>query len=397
MSVYNVPCVPRVKQFLLLMLIMFIGYGFPAAARAASPEPEKKVEFAPPAEKKADQLFKDAATVAEKNPEEAVRLYQRALLSKPDAWDERKRMALLYETLGKPDAAAKEYELINRAVDSAQSNADLIRILEKRGLLPVAASIALSRSQKFPDDKIMSFYAADLLLKTGQVDMAVEVMERATQNKPGEKDLLFLLGQAYEQKGYGALALRAYLHSMPSAAGSDKYETIFQRLGTQAVRVDEVWFFLPPGWERDKNMLFNTIEDLRIYVDAHPEGDMTEVALKVVKENMPPGMFDDEHLKVYEKMRKMVSERSKDSPDAEKAMKIDSFPFLKTKPLTGKIQGLLAFASSGKAPSELDQTACALVFLLKSKVYTVTCASSKSYQDGEKALLSLLDYIVVPL
>lgn len=398
MRIKNVRCIPlKVKQFVLLMLIVLICFVFSSAARANDPKSEKKLEFAPPVEKGADQLFKEAAAIAQKNPEEAIRLYQRALLSKPDAWEERKKTALLYEKLEKIDAALKEYESINSAVDSAQSNADLIRILEKRALLPVAVSIALHGAQKFPDDTGLSLSAGTLLLKTGQADTAVEFIKGATQNKPGDKDLLFLLGQAYEQQGNGALALRAYLGSMDAEARNDKYEVIFQRLAQAAVRVDDVWFFLPRGWERDKNMLFNTMEDLRVYVDAHPEGDMDAVALKVVKEKMPPGMFDDEQVKWYEEMRKMASKMSKESPDAVKVMNIDSLPFFITKPLSGKMQGLLVLASSSKVPSELLQTACALVFLSKNRVYTVTCASSKSYQEVEKDLLSLLDYIVFPL
>lgn len=398
MSVKIVRCVSvSFKQLILLISIMLIIYSFPAAAEQTSPEPERKIQFAPEAEKGADQLFKDAGAAAEKNPEEAIRLYRRALQSKPDAWAERKRMALLYEKLGKTDAAVAEYELINRAVDSAQSNADLTRILEKRGVLPAAASIALHGAQKFPDDRVLTLYAGDLLLKTGQTDMALEFIKRAAQNKPDDKEIMFLLGRAYENKGNGAAALRAYLKSIDTGVKSDKHEKVFQRLASRAVRVEDLWFFLPQGWERDRNMLINTIEAQRVYVEVHPAGDINAIALKSVKERMPPGMFSDEQLKGYEEMRKMASEMSKATPDAAKGLMIGRLPVLITKSLDQKFKGLLVLASSSGEPSELIQSACTLALRSGIRIYTVTSVSSKQYQEGEKALLSLIDYIVLPL
>jgi len=382
---------------MLLMLILLTGYVFPATAQTNSPEPEKKPQIAPPGEMSPDQLFKEAAAVSEKNPDEAIRLYRRALLSKPDAWVERKKMAVLYEKVGKLDAASAEYESINGAVDSAQSNADLTRILEERGILTTAASIAQHGAQKFPDDRVLSLYAGGLLLKTGQADNALEFIKKAAQNRPEDKEMMFLLGQAYENNGNGAAALKTYLKSIDSGIKSDKHEKAFQRLAALAVRVGDLWVFLPKGWERDKNMLLNTKDDQRVYVDAHPAGDINAIALKVIKEKMPQGMFSDEQLKGYDEMRKMASEISKVSPDAAKGIRTGRLPVLYTKPLSETMKGLLVLASSSGEPSEFIQSVCALALKSGSKVYTVTWVSSKQYQDGEKALLSLIDYIVLPL
>ncbi len=316
---------------LLLILILLTGYVFPAAAQTNSPEPEKKPQIAPPGEMGPDQLFKEASAVSEKNPDEAIRLYRRAFLSKPDAWVERKKMAVLYEKTGKLDAASAEYESINGALGSAQSNADLIRILEKRGILTAAASIALRGAEKFPDDRTLSLYAGGLLLKTGQADKALEFINKAAKNRSEDKEMLFLLGQAYENNGNGAAALKAYLKSIDPGVKSDKHEKAFQRLAARAVRVDDLWVFLPKGWERERNMLINALEGQRVYVDAHPAGDINAVSLKVAKERMPPGMFSDEQIKGYEDMRKMASELSKVSPDAAKSLMTERLPVLITK------------------------------------------------------------------
>jgi Flp pilus assembly protein TadD len=385
------------KQLLLLISIILTIYGFSAAAEKTSSDPDKKLQFAPQAEKGADELFKEAAIVAGKNPEDAIRLYRRALQSKPDAWAERQKLAALYEKTGKLDAASSEYETVNNAVDSARSNTDLTKILIKREVLTAAASTALHGAQKFPDDITLAHYAGDLLLKTGQTEKAFEVIKRASLNKPDDKEMMFLLGRAYENMGDGAAALTAYLKSVGSDIKSDAHVKAFQRLEKSAVRVDDLWFFLPKGWERDGKTLMNTLEARRIHVEAHVSTDMNAVALKVVKERMPAGMFDAERLKEYEELRKMANEISKTTPDAPKEIMTARLPLFQTKPLEGKTKGLIAVASSGEEPSEFMQSVCALVLPRANKTYTVTLVTSKQYRDAEKALLSLIDYIVLPL
>ena len=398
MSVKKHPYMQRNFWLLILLASLLLAcFVFPATAQTNSPEPEKKPQIAPPGEMGPDQLFKEAAAVSEKNPDEAIRLYRRAFLSKPDAWDERKKMAVLYEKTGKLDAASAEYESINGALDSAQSNADLIRILEKRGILTAAASIALHGAEKFPDDRVLSLYAGSLLLKTGQADKALEFINKAATNRSDDKEIMFLLGQAYEKNGNGAAALRAYLKSIDPGVSSEKHEKAIERLAARAVRVETLWFFLPKGWERDRNMLINTLEGRRVYVDAHPAGDINAVAIKVVKDKMPPGMFSDEQLKGYEDMRKMASELSKVSPDAAKELGTERLPVLITKSQNEKIKGLIAVASSSGEPSEFIQSACALGLESANRVYTVTLVSSEQYHDAEKALLALVDYMVLPL
>jgi len=182
----------------LLMLAVLMGCMVPAMADTPSPETRKKIEFVPPAENP-DELFKEAAALAEKNPDEAVRLYQRAFQSKPEVWEDRRKMALLFERLGKPDAAATEFESINNAVNSAQSHADLARSLEKTGSLPAAAAVAFHGAQKFPEDDALAVSAGELLLNSGQVDRAAEFLEKSAQRKSGDKKILFLLAQALEQ------------------------------------------------------------------------------------------------------------------------------------------------------------------------------------------------------
>ena len=385
---------------ILISLILFISYAFPVMAQTSSPElknsePEKKIEFTPPT-KNADELFKEAAALAGKNPDEAIRLHKRAFQSKPDAWDEHKKLALLYEKLGKPDAAVAEYESINNAIGTAQSNADLARILEKTGALPEAAAVAFRGAQKFPDDSALTISAGELFLKSGQADKALEFLKRVSQKKSGDKKILFLLGQAFEKQGNEPEALRAYLKGLDSGAGNDEQKKVIERLGKHAVHIENIWVFLPKGWERDKNVLINAIEGQRLYVDVHPEGDLNAIALEVVREKMPAGLFDDDKIKGYEEMRKMASELSKSSPDAVKGMMLGRLPVFNTKPIAEKMKGLMVLASSSEEPSDLIQSACAFVLPSGNKIYSVALVSSKPHQEGEKALLSLIEYIVLP-
>nr|NJM03110.1 tetratricopeptide repeat protein [Desulfobacula sp.] len=248
----------RIKRvFFQMVLIFFIGYTLPDPAQSASPEsdppePEKKFELIPPAEN-TDELFKAAAALAEKDPEAAVRLYRRALLSKPDAWEERGKMARLYEKLEQTDAAVTEFEAVNHAIGTAQSHRDLIRVLEKKGMLPSAAAIALQGAGKFPEEDALAVDAGKLLLKAGQVDRAAEFLERSVQKQ--NKNLLFLLGQALEQQGHPASALKAYLKSMDAGTTSEAHEKAFQRLAVYAVKAEELWVFPPRGWEKNGKTL----------------------------------------------------------------------------------------------------------------------------------------------
>lgn len=383
-----------------MVLIFFIGYTLPDPAQSDSPEsnppePEKKTELIPPAES-TDELFKAAAALGEKDPEQAVRLYQRALLSKPDAWEERRKMARLYEKLEKTDAALTEFEAVNNAMDTAQSHGDLVRILEKKGMLPPAAAIALRGAEKFPEDDALAAGAGTLLLKAGQVDRAAEFLEKSVQKQSGNKNLLFLLGQALEQQGNQVLALKAYLKSMDAGTVGEAHEKAFQRLAVHAVKVEELWVFPPRGWEKNGNTLYRSMEDEQIHIDVYPKSDMNEISLKVVREKMPPGMFDDEQMKQYEAMRETAAEILKASPDAAKDLMTERLPFFHTKPLTDKIKGLMAFASTSQAPEAFMQSVCSLVLPFGDEVYALTWVSSKPVQEGENMLLSMIDHIVLP-
>lgn len=388
------------RVFFQMVLIFFIGYTLPDSAQAdspesKSPEPEKKIELTPPAEN-TDELFKAAAALAEKDPEEAVRLYRRALLSKPDVWEERRKMARLYEKLEKTDAALTEFEALNHAMGTAQSHGDLVRILEKKGMLPPAAVIALRGAQKFPEDDALAASAGTLLLKAGQVDRAAEFLEKSVQKQSGNKNLLFLLGQALEQQGHQASALKAYLKSMDAGTVGEAHEKAFQRLAVHAVKVEKLWVFPPRGWEKNGNTLSRSMEDEQIHIDVYPESDMNEISLKVVREKMPPGMFDDEQMKQYEAMRETAAEILKTSPDAAKDLMTERLPVFHTKPLTDKIKGLMAFASTSQAPEAFMQSVCSLVLPSGNKVYALTWVSSKPVQEGENMVLSLIDHIVLP-
>nr|NJM03109.1 hypothetical protein [Desulfobacula sp.] len=123
---------------------------------------------------------------------------------------------------------------------------------------------------------------------------------------------------------------------------------------------------------------------------------MNEISLKVVREKMPPGMFDDEQMKQYEAMRETAARILKASPDAAKDLMTESLPFFHTKPLTDKIKGLMAFASTSQAPEAFMQSVCSLVLPSGNKVYALTWVSSKPAREGENTLLSLIDHIVLP-
>ncbi|MCM2284198.1 MAG: tetratricopeptide repeat protein [Desulfobacula sp.] len=378
----------------LLMLAVWMGCAALAVADTPPLETRKKIEFTPPAENP-DELFKEAEAASEKNPDEAIRLYQRALQSKPGAWEERKKLALLYEKLGRLDAAATEYEAIHKAEDSAESHGILTRILDKTGNLLAAADIAFRGAEKFPDDGALALQAGDLLLRSGQAARAEEFLNRRVQGKSGDNKLFYLLGRSLEHQGRRAAALRAYLRSYGADHG-DEYQKALQSLAAYAVRVEELWVFPPQGWEKDGTMIFNATENRRIYIHAHPKGDMKAIALKVIRENMPAGLFDDDQMKSYEEMRKWTLELSKSSPDASAQLMTGRLPVFTQKELTPPMKGVMALASSSEEPSDLMQSVCVWIIPGQDKIYSVALVSSALPQDGEGILVSLTDHIVLP-
>ena len=167
-------------------------------------------------------------------------------------------------------------------------------------------------------------------------------------------------------------------------------------MAEHAVKVEALWVFPPKGWEKTGKFFSRSLEDEQIHIDAYPESDMNEISLKVVRENMPPGMFDADQIKRYEAMREAAAEILKTSPDATKDLMTERLPFFTTKPLTNNIKGLMVLASTSQAPDVFMKSVCSLVLPSGNKVYTLTWVSSKPVQEGEKMFLSLTDHIVLP-
>jgi Flp pilus assembly protein TadD len=356
-----------------------------------------QVTFAPPLEKAPDELFKEAAATAAKDPEGAVRLYRRAVQIKPDAWGERRKLAILLEGQGKLNAAVSEYGLINSATGSAESFRDLISALEKSGLVNAASPVALSGTMKFPDDPELTRKAGALLLRTGKADTALVILKKGVEKWPDDGQMLYQFGQACEKNGKDADAFRAYLRVASRPGSKNDIKAAMNRVRSRAVSLEGFWLFPPRGFVSEGNMLVNTIEDQRIVVEGYAGSDPKGAALRVVHERMPAGMFTDEKIREYDRIRQAVAELSKTSPDLAKQVPPMAMPVFIEKPLAGAEKGLLVLASTGEESSPLVRSVYVLALTRGDRTYTVSWMSTKPRAEGEKIILSLLEQIVFPL
>ena len=387
--------------FLFLFIMIWWLFCLPSVpnAQTVKPDPAKKKPFIP-VEKKDDNayaLFKDAASVSEKTPDEAMRLYRRALQLKPDAPAERRKFAQLLEKQGKLNEAVGEYEALNSATGSAESFTDLVRVLEKAGLYNSAASVALNGAMKFPDNAGLTISTGELLLKTNRIDMALGFLKKAVQKMPDNRKILFLLGQAYEKKDMPSDALRAYLKSAGNAEQIVELKDAIKKLAARAIVIDNIRVFLPKGWIQDKNNFINIVEQQRVVIEGHVAGNINDIALNTVRGQMPAGMFSAERLKGYDETRKMAAEMAKASPDVAGQMKNVPIPVLLTKPVTDRLKGIMTLASTSEDKLPVIKSVCVFAFQSGSRIYTMSLVTSAPYQEGEKALQSLIDYIVLPL
>ncbi len=396
------------------VLVFCIGHlliAFPVSAQNAQPQapPAEEAQLqpaqspppvilSPPAEKSADELFKEGAAKREKDPEEAIRIYQRAIQMKPDAWAERKKLAGLYEKQGKLNAAANEYEMVNGVTGSAESFKDLVRVLEKEGLVNAASRIAQSGAVKFPDDKELVGKAGGLLLKASQADRAMMLLRKAVEKWPDDGQMLYLFGQSCEKNGKDSDAMRAYLRAA-SRPGPDKdAKAAVDRLGSKALRLEGIWIFPPQGFVREGDRLVNILEDQKVAAQSHGGADARSAALRTLQGEMPAGMFSDEKLKEYDRIRQVAAEMAKTSPDFARQVPPPVLPVFSEKPLPGSAKGLLVIAATAEEPSSpFFRSVCVMVFPRGDKTYTISWISTKSRTEGEKMVPSLLEQIVFPL
>jgi len=387
------------KTMLLMLLVVVAVFCLPSIShtQTAKDDPPKKTMFEPTEQKDVDTFFKDAASMEVKNPEEAIGLYRSALQLKPDAMDKRLKFAQLLEKQGKLNEAAGEYETINNRIGSVESFTNLARVLDKAGLFTAAAPVALSGAIKFPDNANLAVLAGELLLKANRIDMALGFLESASQKMPGNRKISFLLGQAYEKSDMPSKAYKAFLKSSGSTGQDAELKEAIKRLDAKAVVIGDIRVFIPKGWEQDNNSLVNIVKQQKVIVEKQPAGKLEDIALGAAKKFMPVNMFSAEKVKTYEETRRVRAEMLKVSPDLAGQMKGIHIPVLLTKPVTDKINGVIAIASTSEEDLPVMQSVCVFAFQTGNNTYTISLVVPGAYIEGEKALLSFLDNVILPV
>jgi tetratricopeptide (TPR) repeat protein len=338
----------------------------------------------------AGTFFREAQRVAQNDPIGAIRLYQRGLILKPDAWPERKQLAALYEKQQQWSLAISEYEAVNKATGSAESFGDVVRAMDKAGFPRSAAATARKAFEKHPDRPLFLYLAGELFQKSGAGNEAVAALQEYTKLTPDEGKAFYLLGSIHEKEGRKVDALRAYLRARELMKNDKDAADAARRLQAGAVTVEGLIIFLPQGWSPDKGGLSNIRDGQRVTVSAATAGDPAVLALKAAREAMPEGMFTDPSLKSYEDFKKMREEMAKIDPGSAKSMESIPTPSFSTRDLPHVAGAKMVLLSTGETPHPDMQSAAAVAVPSGGKIYTMVWKAAGPVEDAEKALGILL-------
>lgn len=363
------------------------------AEQKKGPQPSLGVEEP----KDAGTFFKEAQKVAPNDPIGAIGLYQRGLVLKPDAWAERRQLGVLYEKQQQWSPAISEYEAINKATGSKESFADLVRAMDQAGFSRSAATYARRGFEKYPGEPGFLYLAGESFRKAGAEKDAVAALQEYVRLKPDDGKAFFLLGSIHEKAGRKADALRAYLRAGELMKNDRDANDAVKRLQAGAVNVEGLTIFLPQKWLPDKNGLVNIEEGQRIAVTVAASGDPAAIALKAARESMPQGLFTDEAMKSYERLRKMREEAMKARPESAKQMQSAPIPFFATRDAPGPAGSKMALLSTGEVSYPGIESAVALAVPSGGKVYTMIWRAAGPVNDGEKALAEILKQAVWPM
>jgi len=373
----------KVVLFVFFITVILFSQGF-----SQEKEEQKK---GPPSSllsvelpKDAEGFFKEADKLLENDPVGAIRLYERGLILKPDAWDKRKKLASLYEKQNQLDLAIYEYEAINKATGSKESFFDLIRSMEKANLIIAAKDIAVNAFKKYPDEPAFLYLSGELFYKSGELNEALKTLQEFIRLKPADGKAFFLMGSIYEKLNKPKEALLAYLRAGELIKNDIGINDAIKRFQAKTFNISDLSIFIPDGWIRDKDGLLSIEGSQRITFFVDPKGDPEKVAIKHAKDAMPYGLFSDEALKAYEEFRKSLKKETPPLP----------IPFIRVKNMEGKNFAKIVTVSTGEIAHSNIESSVAISTPYKDKVYIIAWRANDIAEKGEKILTGLLEQAI---
>lgn len=342
-------------------------------------------------------IFAEARKLAPIDPAFAIRLYQRGLLMKPDAWVERKELAALYEKQEQWNMALAEYQAINKAVASAENLSDVIRLLDAAGYPGEAAASARKAFAQYPGQPRFLLLAGELFRKSGADDEALAALKEYSKIKPKEGKPFFISGSIHEKAGRKPEALQDYLRAEKLLKDDRETAAALRRIRSNAATIGGLTIFLPPGWNAEKDGLSQIQEGQRVTLSVKTSGKPADLALAAALETMPRDLFTAESRKNYEKSRKLRQEMFKNNPDAAKQMESIPLPFYNTGDFPSFKGAKIALLSTSESAQPGMESAVAVAVPSGGKIYVFLWRAARLAADGEKTLTQLIGQTVWPL
>ncbi len=385
-------------RFLFVMMMVLCLISSSDAQDTGKEKAEMKKEATPSfgvAEpKEAEEFFKEAKRLEPSDPLAAIRLYREGMILKPDAWQERKQIAVLYEKQQQWGLALAEYEAVNKVTGSVESFADLSRIFDKAGYPRAAAVTAREGFAKHTSQQHFLLISGEIFLKIGAETEALAVLQEYVKLKPEDGKAFFLLGSLHEKAGRFTDALYAYIRARELLNNDINVSDAVKRIQARTVTVDGLTLIPPQGWLPDKNGLTNIKNGERIKVGAIASGDPAAIALKVAREAMPEGLFADEAMKSYEQMKKKREEMIKADPESGKQIESVPVPLFNTRDVSSLTGAKMALLSTGETPYPGMESAVAMAIPSGGKIYTMVWKGAAPVEDGLKVINDLFEQTV---
>lgn len=293
----------KIQKFIIMLLHVLLIVFAVSTAEVFSEEQQNPPVGKPvssfiklPPTKTAEDYFKEAKLKAETKPDEAIRLYLRGLLLKPDEWQVHAYMGALYEKQGLIVLALPEYELVSRRLPSAMSSIDYARVLGLTGHSMDSAMVAESGANKYADNFILQLMAGDRLIEAGLHERAIKYLAQAAFLKPDSAEVSASLGAAYEAAGKPVEALTSYDKALSSAQSTKRAIEGRKRLLAKAVTGRGFLLFPPPEWASVSDSLINSRDGQTILIIYDGKDGVKETAASLAARAMPEVLLESKQL-----------------------------------------------------------------------------------------------------
>lgn len=377
-------------------------------AQQAKPEakPEQKPEMRLgklPPRKTADELFAEAAKLAEKQPQDAIPLYVAGLRLKADAWEARMQLGALYERTNSPSQALIEYQAAHARLRSAESFAGVARALAKCGSTLDSAFVAETGAARFAKDAALQRLAGERLVAVHQPAKALTYLQAADKLKPGVADTLAMLGAALDDSGRPVDALKSFKAALAVDPAEPTATSRLKSLMARAI-VRPGFILLPPSdWHAVEAGMENAMTGRQIVIKTGLAGVSKDVASSLASQDMPadlitarPGGMDRQIAdQVMHEKQKHGKTLTPDDVIAQMRPKGGASGSLAVEEITGKQMPASLACASVSEDTTIVRSSCVLTITVNGSVTAFTMQGRTAPSEARALMLGLTDMIVL--